>query len=62
MNKRDWSDYADYLRSMIPHKDYKPQSIGEAYNIHVVVSDLADVRKNKLGIKPKGKKNAKGKA
>lgn len=54
MNKADWYGYAAYLKDQVKNVNLQvPKSIGEAYNSFQVMQDLADVMKNKLGVKPK---------
>ena len=54
MNRRDWYDYASYLKSEVKSANLQePKSIGEAHNNFQVMQDLEDVMENKLNHKPK---------
>jgi len=57
MNKQDWMDYTNYLKSQVNMAELlKPKSIREAYNNSIIMKDLEDVVTNKIGIS----KNVKG--
>ena len=51
MTRADWLDYAGFLNSQIKGKDLNsPKNIGEAFNNHMTIQDLSDVKKNKLNV------------
>ena len=53
MNKQDWNDYANYLKSQVNTKTVSdPNTIGEAYNNFQHLQDLENVMRVELGVKP----------